>query len=265
MRRSRVPLLLGALWALVGTQAVVADSATESFDRATLVGLSASVLQVEARYPGGYALGSGVAVGADRIVTNCHVTREASVIHVVRGGVRWRADAQAAAPALDLCVLRVPQLQAQAVTMGAADTLRIGQPMAALGYTGGMLQASAGHVIGLYPHAGSVVVRSTTSFTSGASGGALFDQRLQLVGILTFRLRGGEAHYFAAPVEWIAPLLVDGPQYQSVHPLPAAARAYWEEPAETRPDFFRCLAPDRSDRPEQPGAALPPCPQEMPA
>ena len=47
-------------------------------DRAVLFGLSASVLKIEAlRVQGGFALGSGVVVAPETIVTNCHVTRDA--------------------------------------------------------------------------------------------------------------------------------------------------------------------------------------------
>ena len=53
-------------------------------DRAGLVALSASVLKVEAqRVQGGYNLGSGVVVAEGRIVTNCHVTRDAVAIHIL--------------------------------------------------------------------------------------------------------------------------------------------------------------------------------------
>ncbi len=53
-------------WALPGHAAL---------ERAELIGLAASVLRIEApRASGGYSIGSGVAVGDDKVVTNCHVT-----------------------------------------------------------------------------------------------------------------------------------------------------------------------------------------------
>ena len=50
----------------------------------------ASVLRVEApRQRGGFALGSAVAVAPDQVVTNCHVTREATAVNILRGGLRY--------------------------------------------------------------------------------------------------------------------------------------------------------------------------------
>ncbi len=178
-------------------------------DRALLIGLSASVLKIEVlRVQGGFSLGSGVVVAPDRIITNCHVTRDALKVNVLRGGVRWQAEAQRSDIDHDLCLLRVPGLQARVVALGQSDLLKPGQPVTALGYTGGLgLQHSSGEVLALHRFDGSHVIRTSNRFSSGASGGGLFDEELRLVGILTFRLRGGEAHYFAAPAEWLVPML----------------------------------------------------------
>lgn len=261
MNRLQVPLLATALSVLPGAGAIAADEAAPAFTPAELLSLSASVLMIEAMNDSSYSIGSGVAVAGDKVITNCHVTRDASVIHVLRGGTRWRVEAQAAAPALDLCMLRVPQLQAEPVVRGSADRLSVGEPLAALGYPRGVMRARLGTVFALYPHAGSVVIRTTTGFTSGASGGGLFDRDRRLVGILTFTLRDSESHYFAAPVEWIAPLMIDGPQYMPVRPLPANARAYWEAPENTRPSFLRCLALEQRQHPAPPAS---PCSLEKP-
>lgn len=214
-------------------------------DRAALVRAGASVLKVEAERPqGGFSLGSAVVVAPERAVTNCHVTRDSSRVRLTRGELRLEVTAIAADAGHDLCLLHVPGLKAAAVARGRSAALRPGQPVTALGFTGGLgLQTSSGEVVALHSLDGAQVVQSTNWFTSGASGGGLFDDRtMQLVGVLTFRLRGGEVHYFSAPVEWIAPLLTApaGP----VAPLPADARAYWQLPVQDQPAFLRDLAPE---------------------
>lgn len=232
--------LLPALMLLVALPA--AGQAT--VERSRLVGLSASVVKIEARRAqGGYSLGSGVAVAPNKVVTNCHVTRDAVSVQVQRGGVRWDADAQASQPELDLCVLRVPALRAEAVELGESQGLHPGDPVAALGYTGGAgLQVSDGDVIALHRHAGGSVIQSSNWFTSGASGGGLFDQRLRLVGVLTFRLRGGATHYFAAPAEWLKPLLNEGTAFRPLAPLTDAPAPYWQEAAARQPLFLQAAA-----------------------
>ncbi len=222
------------------------------FDRATLLDLSASVLKIEAlRAQGGFAVGSGVVVAAERIVTNCHVTRDALAVNVMRGGVRWPATLQHSDIDRDLCLLQVPGLKASAVTLGRADQLKPGQPVTALGFTGGLgLQNSTGEVLAVHRFDGSGVIQSSNWFSSGASGGGLFNESLQLVGILTFRLRGGEAHYFAAPAEWLQTMLDvpgDG-AYRSVAPDRSARLSYWQRPLVDQPRFLKAALLQRDDR-----------------
>ena len=239
-------LLVLVLWAL-STAPTWAE-----MDRALLMGLSASVLKIEAtRVQGGFSLGSGVVVGAERVVTNCHVTHDALKIVVLRGGVRWLADSQLSDVAHDLCLLRVPGLQASPVALGRADRLEPGQPVTALGYTGGLtLQNSPGEVLALHRFDGSRVIRSSNWFSSGASGGGLFDEDLRLVGVLTFRLRGGEAHYFAAPAEWVGAMLdVPGDAgYNEVVPDRSQQMAYWQKPVRDQPRFLQAALLQRDDQ-----------------
>lgn len=219
---------------------------------ATLVALAGSVLRVEApRERGGFAMGSGVAVGPERVITNCHVTRDAREIQVVRGGVRWTATAQAADVDRDLCLLEVPGLQAPPVRLGYTGALAIGQHVAALGYTGGVgIQNSPGAVIELHRFDGGHVIQSSNWFSSGASGGGLFDLDGSLVGILTFRLRGGSAHYFAAPVEWVRQLLDEqrSGRFARVVPLDTGRQAYWQAPNAAQPRFLRAQVLQRDHR-----------------
>jgi len=213
--------------------------------------LAASILQVEApRALGGVALGSGVAVAPGQVVTNCHVTRDAAEIRVVHRGTRLRVAGQASDLDHDLCLLQVPGLQAPPAQFGRADELRVGQALMALSFTGGMaMQNSAGEVVALHRLDGGHVVQSSNWFTSGASGGGLFDDQGRLVGILTFRLRGGAAHYFAAPAEWVQAMLaaaaLDG--YPPVRPLGALPLSYWQKTEAAQPRFLRAAVLQRDD------------------
>lgn len=215
---------------------------SRDFDRTALIRTGASVLKIEAvSADGRFQLGSGVIVGDRKVVTNCHVTRQAAKIHVVKGGVRWRASMQAADMAHDICLLAVPQLEGDAVPIASSSSLKVGQSVMAIGYTGGVgLQLSGGQVIALHRLAGSHIVQSSNWFSSGASGGGLFDASGALVGVLTFRLRGGAAHYFAAPADWLRDQIDDVNRYGAVEPL--AGRSFWEETPESQPLFLQAAA-----------------------
>jgi len=219
----------------------IAHAADALPDIQRMIQLSASVLKIEALADGGgLSLGSGVVVAPERVATNCHVTRRARSISVIRGGVRWLASTQAARPDHDLCVLSVPGLIATPVTL-APSSPHPGDRLIAMGYTGGVeLQHSAGEVVALHRYDSANVIESTNFFNSGASGGGLFNADYALVGLLTFRRRGGPTpNYFAAPVDWLTPLLSEGPQDRPVAPLEGKAQAYWERGPAELPPFLR--------------------------
>ncbi len=216
-------------------------------DRASVIGLGASVLKIEVlRVQGGYSLGSGVVVRPNKVVTNCHVTRDASQIHILRGGARWLVESQAVDMERDLCVLHAPGIRAGAVKLGRSADLKVGQTVTALGYTGGLgIQNSPGDVVALHRHDAGKVIQSSNWFSSGASGGGLFDDDLRLVGILTYRLRGGAAHYFAAPVEWLRTMLDDNARFEPVTPIAANLLPYWQKPVAMQPNFLRAALLER--------------------
>ncbi len=242
-RFSRLVLAAALLGLAAGSSYAAAGSADAVINRETLVGLSSSVLRIETqRVQGGYGFGSGVVLPGNRIVTNCHVTRDALAVHVLRGGARWRAETQAAAPELDICVLHVPAMVGKPVSI--AKSLKLGQPVAAMGFMGGAPTPSVsdGHVVDLNRHAGAEVIQASTGFISGASGGGLFDGEGALAGILSFRLRGGEAHYFAAPTAWLAPLLSDDSRFHPVAPQRGAPLTFWELAADAQPRFLHAVS-----------------------
>lgn len=227
-------------------------------DPGVLIRLSASVLKVEViRAHGGFSLGSGVVVDADRVATNCHVTRDARQIAVLQGGLRLPAQAQRIDAYHDLCLLHVRGIdRARAVVLAPDARLAIGQPVTAVGHTAGALRGSVGEVLALHRMDGARVIQSSNYFNSGASGGALFDAESRLVGILSFRLRGGTAHYFTVPAEWLARQLGDAEGEQAIGPRSGEA-AFWEQPLDQQPTFLQAavLENNRDWRALQPLAA----------
>lgn len=228
----------------------IGSPAAAAPERAAFLSLAGSIWKVEVqRAQGGYAFGSGVAVAADQVLTNCHVTRDGRAVHVVRGGLRQRAEAQAVDMEHDLCVLQVPGLDAKPVALGHGSELQPGQAVVAFGYTGGQqLHSSEGQVVALHRLDGGRVIQSSNAFTSGASGGGLFDEQLRLVGILTFRLPGGAAHYYSAPVEWLHALRRDPRHFTAVQPIAADRLAYWQHEPAAQPNFLRAAVLERENR-----------------
>jgi tetratricopeptide (TPR) repeat protein len=248
-RRAHPGWSLGAalLWAVL----LAAAPRAWALDVAQRIALSRGLVKIEVqRRQGGYSLGTGVIVGAGRVLTNCHVTRDAVGIMVLKYGQRHPAAAQAVDMRHDLCLLKSDGVSAQdALPLGRSQALRDGQRVIALGFTGGLeLSVSEGSVVGLHPFEGGAVIQSTNFFNSGASGGALVDDQLRLVGVLTFRLRGGEAHYFSSPVEWLS-LHLDGPEkFEPVRPIDARQQPYWALVDEAQPRFLKAQSLLRGGR-----------------
>lgn len=230
-----------AIASVLGALAACAAAQTPS-PRTALIQHAPSIVKIEAiAGANGFQLGSAVIVAPHKVVTNCHVTRHAQRIAVLKHGRRHYADAQLADVARDLCLLRVPTLEGDAVPIGRAAVLKVGEPVTAVGYTGGIgIQLSDGEVVARHRWSGSDVIQSSNWFSSGASGGALFDPRGALVGILTFRLRGGASHYFSAPADWLLDRLNDEHAFVPVEPLDGLT--FWEAPLAEQPLFLRAAA-----------------------
>jgi len=93
-------------------------------------------------------------------------------------------------------------------------------------------------VEGLFQHDGAKVIQTSTAFTSGASGGGLFDDEGRLVGILTYRLRGANGYYFSTPVEWFSASVADRTAFGSVEPL-TGPLPFWQGSQDALPYFLQ--------------------------
>jgi len=228
--------MLLALVAPLGSGATPAEAPSP----ATFVPLSGSVVRVEVdRAQGGLTLGTGVTIAPSVVVTNCHVMRDATTARISGSGMLWNVSAEVANTAHDVCFLRVPAWRGKPVVLGTTEGLRLGQPVVALGFTGGTgISLTAGHVLALHALDATYVVESDTAFTSGASGGGLFDSSGALVGLLTFRLRGSNGTFYSLPMKWIRDDMPAENQWAELAPL-HGARAFWQAEAQALPYFMQ--------------------------
>lgn len=167
---------------------------------------SATFKVIAERSSGTLQSGSAVLIGENKLVTNCHVLTWARKIEVLRNGERWPAKLMAADQEHDLCILAAPGIPFVAAAPG--NPLQIGQEVHAAGFPGGgNFSVSCGVVRALHPYDSAKVIQTNANFNPGASGGGLFDNDGNLVGILTFKaLTGGDFH-FVMPVAWVEALV----------------------------------------------------------
>jgi serine protease Do len=171
--------------------------------------LNAQVLRVQvALADGSYGLGSAVVIAKNQVVTNCHVVANSNSINVVNNGAPLVASAIKPDWLHDLCILKVDGLDAPIAKIGSSKNLKYEQSVFTIGYPNfaAVPVSTFGAVKGLYPMDGSVVIRSSSSFGLGASGGGVFDDDGNLVGVITLKSPGSQAYYYNMPVEWVQAL-----------------------------------------------------------
>ena len=155
--------------------------------------------------------GSGVVVGADQVVTDCHVVKEVAKegksTLVRKSGSTFKALLKYADPDRDLCQLNVPHLRGTPITLGSAEKIGIGQHVYAISISGKRDPVlHEGVVSNTRPHGGSQYMHVSIPISSGSSGGALVDDRGRLIGLLSFQSLERQNFVFALPVEWIGEL-----------------------------------------------------------
>jgi len=190
---------------------------------------------------GAYGVGSGVVVAQDQVVTNCHVIADAGSISVTVNGEAYPVSAIKPDWHHDVCILKTEGLDAPIAVMGASKALQYGQAVFATGHPSFQTHPSTtyGIVKGLYAMDDSVIVRASSSFMPGDSGGGLFDNTGKLVGVIALKSPGRNAYYYNLAVEWVQALL-NQPE-QSIHTK--SSLPFWAESLENWPHFMRVVQP----------------------
>ena len=174
--------------------------------------------------------GSGVILSQDGfIVTNNHVIEGAQNIMVVLNDNReYEARLIGADPATDLAVLKVEAENMAYLRYGNSDNLRLGEWVLAVGnpfnltstVTAGIVSAKARN-IGINQEEYSIesFIQTDAAVNPGNSGGALVNQRGELVGINTAiaSRTGSYAGYsFAVPISIVRKVVEDLKEFGSV-------------------------------------------------
>lgn len=190
---------------------------------------------------GGLAYGTGVVVGENRVVTNCHVLRRTHKAWISQAEDIYRIESIRVDARHDLCLLNTEKLPLAPVAIGDTNNISKGDEVFAMGHSSGVLAptTSGGQIKSLYPYENGNIVRTNARFTLGASGSPLFDGQGRLIGINTFKTPGRTAFFYAVPVEWLKTVENIPAQTQ----LPVSGQAFWELPDEEKPFFMQIALP----------------------
>jgi hypothetical protein len=208
--------------------------------------VSSHVVKVQVALPNGsFGLGSGVVIAKDQVVTNCHVVANALSVTVNANGENYRASTLKPDWHHDLCILRVNGLDIPIANMGSSENLKYEQPVYSVGFANFSPRPNGtfGYIKGLYPMDDSVIIRASNTFRLGDSGGGVFDEAGDLVGIITVKSPGHNAFYYNMPVEWVQRLL-NQPE-QSI--VGRSELPFWAESEDKWPFFMRIVQPLKTE------------------
>ncbi|QNH35604.1 Do family serine endopeptidase [Aminobacter sp. MDW-2] len=138
--------------------------------------------------------GSGVIVDAEKgfVLTNHHVVADASEITVtLKDRRRFTAELIGSDQATDIALLRIKGDRLTALPFGDSDTLRVGEPVVAIGNPFGLGQTVTAGIVSALGRSGINIegyedfIQTDASINPGNSGGALVTHDGRLVGINT--------------------------------------------------------------------------------
>lgn len=199
-------LLLAVVLALsLGAHA--APSATEVFAKASPSIVVIIALDDQKRPIGS---GSGVVVERGKVVTNWHVVERASSVSVRRKETNYTASILQDRRDRDLALLSVQGLDAPPVSVSPVRTLAVGQTVYAVGAPAGLeLTLTHGLVSALREVDDGKLIQTSAPISPGSSGGGLFNEQGQLVGVTTLKRTGAamEGLGFAVPADWVVQLV----------------------------------------------------------
>jgi serine protease Do len=158
-------------------------SSLDASSAAMLELVSPTVLEVRASNRG---LGTGIAWGLQRVLTNAHVVHKAKKLEVIdRAGRIWSARVLREDTALDLAVLDVPGLEVPLAPMGDPHALRVGELLFAVGHPlGERWLATAGVLSGRSKASAHLeYLLSDVRLAPGNSGGPLFNASGEVIGM----------------------------------------------------------------------------------
>ncbi|MCZ6859213.1 MAG: serine protease [Alphaproteobacteria bacterium] len=147
--------------------------------------------------------GSAVVISPSSLLTNCHVVKDRPIIAIVQEKEVKEARVAAADPSTDRCILAVDEANLVPVKgVRLFLGMKIGERVYTVGAPSGLeLTLGEGIISGLRPSKTGRFVQTTAPISPGSSGGGLFDNSGNLIGVTTFLLKEAQALNFAIAAE----------------------------------------------------------------
>lgn len=151
--------------------------------------------------------GSGVQWAAHLVATNCHVVQGANRIVVKSASTTFVARVAATDFEHDVCLLYVRGLPIHPAIATNTSSLLVGSTVYAIGAPEGLdLTFANGIISSLRAGRDGRFIQTTAPISPGSSGGGLFDDHGNLIGLTSYFFKEGQQLNFALPADWISKL-----------------------------------------------------------
>ncbi len=204
LRRGLHGLVITAA-ALAGTAHGKSDSLTPAqiAERATN---SIALIRVEG------AVGTGFVIAEDgRLATNIHVIRGASEATVVMADGKEYKDVEVVAidEEHDLAILRIPARKLKPLPLGDSGKVKPGEHVVAIGHPLGLGNTVSDGLVSAVREISPklTVVQISAPISPGSSGGPVFNDRGEVIGVSTLVATSGQNLNFAMPVNTLKSML----------------------------------------------------------
>ena len=173
-----------------------------------------AVVLIKGTTDSGDVLGTGVIISGDgKIATNLHVVQ-----NLRNGGVQLASgekfdsfSVSAFDARKDIAIIKIPGFDLPFVPLGNSNNIQVGEPVLVVGSPLGLQGSVTTGVISSMrddPAGGGFKVLQTDAAANpGNSGGPLVNRQSELIGIITFKIVGGENLNFAIPVNYLRGLM----------------------------------------------------------
>jgi len=171
-----------------------------------------SVVVIHSKTDSGEIQGSGFIVSKNgRIVTNLHVIKDMKTasVQLANGKLFQLISVLAIDERRDLAILQVDGLNLPTLALGNSDVLAIGEPLIIVGSPKGLEGTVTAGILSSVRDSGDgfKVLQTDAAVNPGNSGGPVVNNKGQVVGVVSFKLRSAEGLNFAIPINYVHLLL----------------------------------------------------------
>jgi len=176
--------------------------------------IAPAVVLIKGTTDNGEALGTGFIISSDgKIATNLHVIEDLRHAGVqLASGEKFDSFSVLAFDSRkDIAIIKIPGFDLPSVPLGNSNNVQVGEPVLVVGSPLGLQGSVTTGVISSIrddPSGGGFkVLQTDASANPGNSGGPLVNRQCEVIGIITFKVRGGENLNFAIPVNYLHGLM----------------------------------------------------------